>query len=94
MITKKLSFFIGAGLPLTARATTRQSALHTQAQLNDVGRQCGLALGEMVQDRETERLFFFMRDESTLPGRLCVFEFAEKNNLKVVKLDGITFAEE
>ena len=37
--------------------------LHTEAQLNDVARGCGLALGELIQDESEKKLLLMIRQE-------------------------------
>ena len=82
----------GTFLLLSACATP-QPVFHTQAQLNDVGARCGLAMGELFQDEIEQRLLFVMRDRPTAREQACVTDFAKDNHLKVVLLDGITFEE-
>ena len=58
--------------------------MHTEAQLNDVGTRCGLALGELVQDEIEKRLLLIIRNEPTAAQRLCVARWARANHLKAV----------
>lgn len=81
-----LLFFLSA-------CATPQPVLHTQAQLNDVGARCGLAMGELFQDDIEQRLLFVMREQPTAREQACVTDFADDNHLNVVLLDGITFEE-
>ena len=68
--------------------------LHSEAELADVGRQCGLALGELFQDESEKRLLFLFRVQPTVEQRLCVNRWAKKNRLRTVFIDAINFPEE
>ena len=70
-----------AFLLLTACVTAR---MHAQSELNDVGTQCGLALGELFQDEREKRLLFMMRNGATKDERACVVRWARQHNLRVV----------
>jgi hypothetical protein len=74
-------------LTLAACATTAR--LHTQAELNDVGARCGLALGELFQDESEKRLLFLFKVQPTPAERSCVHQFARHNHLRVVFIDAI-----
>ena len=76
-----------AVLGLFACATTAR--MHTDAELNDVGRQCGLALGELFQDESEKRLLFLFKIQPTPAERSCVYQFARKNHLRLVLIDAI-----
>ena len=82
-----------AFLSLGACATVRtpMPVYHTPEQLAVVGKGCGLALGELMQDREEEALLFLMRDTPTQAESDCVHRFAQANDLHVVFLEGVTF---
>ena len=68
--------------------------LHSEAELNGVGRQCGLALGELFQDESEKRLLFLFRVQPTVEQRLCVVRWARKNHLRTVFVDAINFPED
>ena len=71
-----------ATLGLFACATPAR--MHSDAELNVVSRQCGLALGELIQDESEKRLLLTIRNEPTLEQRECVTRWARKNGLKPV----------
>ena len=81
-----------AALALSACAAT-QARLHTQTELNDVGRNCGLALGELFQDESEKRLVFLFKPGATVEQRACVVSWAKRNGLKTVYVDAIAFPE-
>ena len=72
---------LATALALSACATAR---LHTQDQLNSVGRTCGLALGELIQDEEQKKLLLLIRHEVSAAQRQCVTRWARRNHLKPV----------
>jgi len=77
---------IGSVLALSACATAR---LHSEEELNSVGRTCGLALGELFQDEEEKRLVFLFRIAPTPAERACVVSWAKKNRLRPVIVEAI-----
>ena len=74
-------------LSLSACATAR---LHSQAELNGIGQQCGLALGELFQDESEKRLVFLFRPDVTPEQRRCVVQWARKNRMKTVVVESVT----
>ena len=70
-----------SALALSACVTPR---MHTEAELNAVTRQCGLALGELMQDESEKKLLLAIRQEPTLEQRACVARWARRNGLKPV----------
>ena len=70
-----------AALTLSACVTAR---MHTQAELNGVTRQCGLALGELFQDESEKRLLFMIRHGATEEERACVLRWARERHLRLV----------
>jgi hypothetical protein len=65
--------------------------MHTEAELNSVGQQCGLALGELFQDESEKRLVFLFRPDSSPQERACVARWAKKNGLKAVFVNSVNF---
>ncbi len=79
--TARLTFAL-AIIALSACATPAQ--MHSEAQLNDVARGCGLALGELIQDESEKKLLLAIRSEPTVQQRVCVSRWARRNGLKPV----------
>ena len=77
---------IAAVISLSACVTAR---LHSEAELADVGRQCGLALGELFQDETEKKLLFLFKVQPTPAARSCVYQFARSNKLRMVLIDAI-----
>ena len=71
---------------LSGCATAR---MHSQAEINSVTQQCGLALGELFQDESEKRLLFLFRVAPTEGERACVSRWARKNHLHPVFIDAI-----
>jgi hypothetical protein len=68
--------------------------LHSEEELATVGRECGLALGELFQDESEKRLLFLFRVQPSPEQRLCVVRWARKNKLRTVFVDAINFPED
>ena len=58
--------------------------MYSETDLNTVGRQCGLALGELFQDESEKRLLFMMRGGATAEERACVLKWARERHLRLV----------
>jgi hypothetical protein len=80
-----------ATFALSACATPR---MHTQAELNNAGLACGLTYGELIQDEEAKKLLILFRQGPSASQRHCIYQFARRNHLKLVVIDGIEFPEE
>ncbi len=78
-------------LALSACATTAR--MHSEAELNSVASQCGLALGQVAQDEEEKRLLFVMEANPTAAKQVCVKQWARRNGLKPVFIDGVEFVQ-
>lgn len=73
---------VGAVLLLSACVTPAR--MHTQDELNAVTRQCGLALGELIQDEIEKKVLIALRNDATAEQRVCVARWARRNGLKPV----------
>jgi hypothetical protein len=65
--------------------------MHTQAELNGIGQECGLALGELFQDESEKRLVFLFRAGASPHERACVAKWARRNGLKAVFVNSVNF---
>jgi hypothetical protein len=81
---------IGTALALSACVTPAR--MHTQDELNVVTRQCGLALGELLQDESEKKLLLMIRQAPSVEQRVCVARWARRNGLKAVFVN-MTFPE-
>ena len=83
-MTKVATSSLMLGLTLALSACATAPVMHTDAELNDVGIRCGLALGELIQDESEKKLLLMIRQEPTLEQRACVAKWARRNGLKAV----------
>jgi len=83
-----MAALVCTALALPACVTART---HTQAELNDVGQNCGLAVGELFQDESEKGLIFLFRPDSSPQERACVAKWARKNGLKTVFVNAINY---
>ena len=67
---------------------------HSDEELATVGRDCGLALGELFQDESEKRLLFLFRISPSREERACVIRWARRNHLKTVIVEAANFPEE
>ena len=81
----------GAALLLSACATAR---FHSVEEINAVGAQCGVAVGEVFQDESEKKLLFLMKPGATAEQRVCVARWARKNHMKLVFVEAINFPDE
>ena len=65
--------------------------MHTQIELNGIGQECGLALGELFQDESEKRLVFLFRPDASPQERACVAKWARRNGLKAVFVNSVNF---
>ncbi|HEY0310854.1 MAG TPA: hypothetical protein VGC56_00015 [Allosphingosinicella sp.] len=86
MIRIRCLSLIAAALTLSACATAR---LHTDAELADVTRVCGLAAGELVQEEEDPRILFLVRPKASPRERGCAMRWAKRNHLHLAYVEGI-----
>ncbi len=82
---------LGLAFATAACVTAR---FHSEEELATVGRDCGLALGELFQDESEKRLLFLFRIAPTTEQRACVVRWARKNRLKTVIVEAANFPEE
>jgi hypothetical protein len=75
---------------LSGCATAR---LHSVEEINSVGQQCGVSVGEVFQDESEKRLLFLMKPDATQEQRVCVLRWARKNHMKFVYVNAINFPE-
>lgn len=79
-----------AGLSLSACVNTR---VFTETELADVGRGCGLAAGEVMQEPDEPRFLFLMAVEPTVGQYRCVRRWARRHNMHLAYISGIEFIE-
>ena len=72
---------LAIALPMLSACVTAR--MHSETELNDVGRHCGLALGELFQDESEKRLLFMMRNGATAEERACVLQWARERHKRL-----------
>ncbi len=75
-----------AALALAACATAR---MHSAAELSALGRNCGIAEGELFQDEELPRVLVLMRPAASSGERGCVARWAKRNRLHLAWVEGV-----
>jgi hypothetical protein len=83
---------VAAALPLLLSGCVT-ARLHSEAELAGVGRDCGVALGELFQDQSEKRLLFLFKPGATPGQRACVTRWARRNHLRTVFVNAINFPE-
>ena len=78
-----------SALLLPACATTGQARMHSDAELNAISDECGLAVGELFQDESEKRLLFLFRVQPTAHERACVTRWAKQNHLRPVFIEAM-----
>ena len=81
----RLSLTVATTVLLSACVTTAR--MHSQDELNVVTRQCGLALGELIQDELEKKVLIALRNAATPQQRVCVAKWARRNGLRPVFVD-------
>ena len=88
---RRLTFVAAiALLGLSACVNTR---VFTETELADVGRGCGLAAGEVMQEPDEPRFLFLMAVEPTVGQYRCVRRWARRHNMHLAYISGIEFTE-
>ena len=85
---------LGIGTSVATLSACATPRMHTQAELNSAGQACGLTYGELIQDEEAKKLLILFRAQPTPEKRDCVYQWARRNHLKLVVIDGIQFPEQ
>jgi len=86
--------FISRLLPLAscvALSGCVTARMHSEAELGEVTRVCGLDAGELFQDAEEPRILFLIRQDASPRERLCATRWAKRNHLHLAYVEGIEF---
>ena len=83
----KLNTSLALSVSLALTACVTPARMHSQDELNVVTRQCGLALGELIQDEMEKKVLIALRNAATAQQRICVAKWARRNGLKPVFVD-------
>ena len=77
-------------LALSACVTPR---LYSEQELSSVGRLCGIAEGEVVQEPEEPRLLFLFTIEPSETQLDCIQRWSRKRNLHLARIEGVEWIE-
>jgi hypothetical protein len=80
--------FVGA-VALASLGACVAPRMHTEAELADVTRACGLGAGELIQDTEEPKILFLIHPNATPRERLCAIRWAKRNHLHLAYVEGI-----
>ena len=89
MMSRRMSLvLVVTELALSGCATAR---MHSAAELNVAARDCGLAVGELVQeeDKDARKLLFVFRIAPTAEQRICVARWARREHMRTVIIEAI-----
>lgn len=86
--------FLAVAAALLTQSACVTARFHSEEEIATVGRDCGLALGELFQDESEKRLLFLFRAGPSTEQRACVVRWARKNRLKTVIVEAANFPEE
>ena len=75
-------------ISLSACATPR---MHSKQELSAVELNCGLSVGELVQDEELKKVVVLFRVAPTPAERSCVYKWARKNHLHLAIIDAVNW---
>ena len=76
-------------LPFAVTACVTAARMYSTDELAEVGRRCGLALGELAQEAEEPRLLFFVSPNPPVAQRVCVYQWARRRGLRLVTIEGV-----
>ena len=77
-------------LSLSACVNTR---VFTEAELGEVGRGCGLAAGEVIQEPDHPRFLFLYAVGPTRGQLRCVQRWARRHNMNLAYIEAVDFTE-
>ena len=80
-----------AAFSLSGCVTAR---MHSADELAAVGRECGLALGELVQEHELKKVLFLYRIAPSRAQRSCVYRWAHKNHLHLAVIEAVNWVDQ
>jgi hypothetical protein len=79
-----------AARALSACVNTR---VFTETELGEVGRRCGLAAGEVIQEPDHPRFLFLYAIGPTLEQVDCVRRWARRHNMHLSWIEAVEFSE-
>ena len=80
---------VALALVLAVAGCVTPARMYSTDELAEVGRRCGLALGELAQEAEEPRLLFFVTPNPSVAQRVCVYQWARRRGLRLVTIEGV-----
>ena len=77
-------FVLASAVAVSLGGCATPPRMHDEGQLNQIALDCGLALGELMQDESEKRLLLLVHQDPSAEQRVCVAKWARKNGLKAV----------
>jgi hypothetical protein len=90
-IPTALPILMASSVLLSACATTR---LYSNAELSAVGRACGVAEGEVVQEADEPRLLFLYTVAPSKAQLSCVAEWSREHRLHLAFIEGVNWTDQ
>ena len=88
----RLCFRIGLALALSALLSACVTVrLHAREELSAVGRNCGLAEGELVQEAEEPKILILYAIAPPKPQIACVARWARKHHLHLAYIQAVNW---
>jgi hypothetical protein len=77
----------------TLSACATPARLYSDTELSTVGRACGLAAGDLLQEAEEPRLLFLFRPGATPRERTCVARWSRRHGLHMAYVEAVQVKE-
>ena len=88
----RLCFRIGLALALSALLSACVTVrLHGREELSAIGRSCGLAEGELIQEAEEPRVLILYAIAPPKPQIACVARWARKHHLHLAYIQAVNW---
>ena len=84
-----LSAGLALVLPALLSACVTPARMHTDAELSAVGRSCGAAEGEVIQDAEEPKVLVFYAVAPPRSQIHCLAEWARHHHLHLAYIQGV-----
>jgi hypothetical protein len=85
------SSLVAFSVLLSGCATTR---LYSAEELSAVGRACGVAAGEVVQEPDEPRILFLYTVGPSKEQLSCVARWSREHNLHLAFIEGVNFSDQ
>ena len=90
-VNTRLALALGVAATLSACATIR---LHDRVELAGVGRACGLAEGELIQEPEEPKILFLYAISPSRAQIACVARWSRKHHLHLAYIQAVNWQDQ